>query len=78
VDCPGELGVGFELELLLVEVVIGFRLLEVALTVLPDHYEGREEDRLKEDYQRQGGPWACFDEDHPQGERRHLEIDEVH
>jgi len=46
VDFPSQLGVGLELQFLRLKVVIGFRLLERRLTVLADHDERRQEDRL--------------------------------
>ena len=65
VDLAGELGVGFQLGLLLDEVMVGFGLLEDRSTVLADHDEGREKDRLQGDDEGQRGPWAGFEEPTP-------------
>jgi hypothetical protein len=42
---PGQVGVGLEFLLLSDEIVIGLLLLERRLPVLPDHDEGRQENR---------------------------------
>jgi hypothetical protein len=46
-DLAGQLGVGFELQLLRYKVVIGFGLLEGGLAILADHDERRQEDRFE-------------------------------
>jgi hypothetical protein len=47
VDLAGQVGVGFKLEFLSFEVVVGFGLLEGSLPVLADHDERRQKDRFK-------------------------------
>ncbi len=57
-DLAGQLRVGFEFQLLFVEVVVGLDLLECRLPVLADQDEGGEEDCFQRDDQRQCRPWA--------------------
>jgi len=78
VDFPSQLGVGLELQFLLLEVVIGLRLLECGLPILADHHEGRQEDRLERDHQGQRRPWTVLEEQHPQGEDRGVDPHEAH
>jgi len=47
IDFPGQLRVGFELQLLFGEVMIGLGLLEGRLPVLADHDERGQEDRFQ-------------------------------
>ena len=61
VDRAGQLGVQLQLLLLLDEVVVGLRLLERCLAVLPDHHEGRQEDRLERDGQGERRPRALLE-----------------
>jgi len=68
VDLPGESGVEVQLVFLLDEVMVGLRLLERRLSVLADHHERREEDRLERD----------DDGKHPCREDERMEVDEPH
>ena len=77
-DSCRQLGVGLELRLLFSEVVIGLRLLEGGLAVLPDHHERRQEDRLERDHQRQRWPWAALEREHPDREQDSVDVDELH
>src|SRR5207248_1950933 len=53
-------------------------LLEGGLAVLADHHEGRQEDGLERDDQRQCRPRALLEHQHPQREQHSVEVDEVH
>jgi len=78
VDGPGEVGVQLELLLLLDEVVVGLLLGELRLAVLPDHHEGRQEDRLERHDKGEGRPWALLEHEHPHAERERMDVDERH
>jgi hypothetical protein len=78
VNLAGQLRVGFELQLLFLEVVVGFGLLECRLPVLADHDKRGEEDRFQRDDQRQHRPWLGLDEEHPNGEEADVKVNEVH
>ena len=77
-DLLGQRGVPLELELLFDEVVVGLLLLELRLPVLPDHHEGRQEDRLERDDEGQRRPGAVLEEDHPQAESDRVDVHEAH
>jgi hypothetical protein len=65
VDLASQLSVGLQLQLLGFEVVVGPGLLESRLTVLADHHESRQEDRLERHHQRQRRPGVALQDDHP-------------
>ena len=73
-----QVGVGVQLLLLRHEVVVGLELLEHRLTVLPDHHERRQEDRLQRHHERQRRPGAALGKEHPRSEGHHVQVDEVH
>src|SRR5712692_9601349 len=77
-DLPGQLRVGFELQFLLGEIVIRLGLLECRLPVLADHDERGQEDRFQRHDQRQRRPRTLLDEQHPESEQRHMQVDEIH
>ena len=58
--------------------MIGLLLLERRLPVLPDHDEGRQENRLERHDERQRRPRLGLDEQHPHREQRDVQIDELH
>src|SRR5215510_8907055 len=78
IDLAGQLRVGLELQLLLGEVVIGLGLLEGRLPVLANHDKRGQEDRFQRHDQRQRRPRLGLDEQHPDGEYRDVNVDEVH
>ncbi len=59
VDGLRRFGIGLELQLLLVEVVIGLHLLELRLPVLADHHEDGQEFRLQGDDLVEVGRGLC-------------------
>ena len=76
---PGQLGVELQLLHFLDEVVIRLRLLEGGLAVLADHHEGRQEDGLEGDRERQRRPGRRLQKNHhPQPEHEHVHVDEHH
>src|SRR6266511_3091069 len=78
VDLACQLGVQFELLLLLDEVVVGLRLLERRLSVLYDLHERRQEDRLEGHDEGELGPRALLEEEHPGAEADCMEVNECH
>ena len=74
----GQLSVGMQLKLTGDEVVVCFGLLERGLPVLSDHHEGRQEDGLKGDDERQGRPWTLLKHKHPHGEEHAVQVHESH
>nr|WP_206686464.1 hypothetical protein [Kribbella qitaiheensis] len=78
VDLAGEFGVRPELLLLRDEVVVGLRLLERGLPVLPDHHKGRQEDRLERDDQGEFRPRIRLEHQHPEREQAAVQVDEGH
>ena len=78
VDLAGQLGVRLQLELRLHEVVVGLGLLEGGLTVLTDHHERRQEDRLQRHDQAQRRPRALLEREHLQREDGGVQVDEGH
>src|SRR5437773_2047658 len=47
-------------------------------TVLTDHHERREKDRLQRHDQRECRPRLLLQQDHPHGEQRHVQVHKVH
>src|ERR1700738_2705989 len=64
-NLASELVVRLQLQFLGLEVMVGPGLLESRLTVLADHHERRQENRLKRQHQGQRWPRASFQEQHP-------------
>src|SRR6516162_3873393 len=60
VNLAREFGVRLQLQFLGMEVVVGLGLLESGLTVLADHHEGRQENRLERYHQGQRRPGVFF------------------
>src|ERR1700752_1445956 len=77
-DFAGQLGVGLQFQFRLLEVVIGFGLLEGGPPILADHHEGRQENRLKRHHEGQGWPRALLQNKHPDGKQRGVNEDEAH
>jgi hypothetical protein len=65
-------------QLLSPKVVVCLGLLECRLSVLTDHHERRKENRLERHDEGQHGPRAFLQEQHPDGEYRCMNPDEVH
>jgi len=78
VNHPGQLRVGMQLQLARDEVVVGLGLLERGLSVLTDHHERRQKDRLERDDERQSWPWTLLKNEHPRGEDHGMQIHEPH
>ena len=78
VDEPREPRVLLEQGVDALVVGVGLDLLEGGLAVLADHHEGRQEDGLERDDQRQCWPRALLEHQHPQREQHGVEVDEVH
>jgi hypothetical protein len=78
VDLSGELGVRLQLELGLDEVVVCLCLLEGGLTVLPDHDERRQKDRLEGHDQGERRPRTLLEHEHPHAEGDRMDVDERH
>src|SRR5258705_11775181 len=77
-DLTGQFGIGLELQLLSLKVMVCLGLLKRRLTVLTDHHERRKEDRLERHDEGQRGPRALLQKQHPDGEYRCIKPDEVH
>src|ERR1700757_1724987 len=69
VNLTSELGVGLQLQFLSLEVMVGLGLLESRLTILSDHHEGRQEDRLHRHHQGQSRPRAALEQQYPDAEQ---------
>src|SRR5437879_3708105 len=58
--------------------MVSLRLLERCLPVLADHHERRQEDGFQRDDKGERGPRALLEDQHPDREERHMDVDEVH
>src|SRR5215472_7815948 len=77
-DFLRQLRVGFEFQLHIVELMVRLGLLERRLPVLADEHERGKEDRFQGHRECQGRPRPRFDEQHPDGEQNHVDVDEFH
>src|SRR2546423_10385578 len=77
-DLAGNRGVTFELQLSLLEIVIGLSLLKRRLPILPDHHEGRQEDSFQRHYESQLWPRILLQENHPQCEYDGMNVHKIH
>jgi hypothetical protein len=69
VDHPGQPGVLDEEGVEVAVIVVGLCLLKSRLPVLSDHDEGRQEDRLQRDDERQRRLGTHLEREHPHGEQ---------